>query len=67
MKILKVKRKSRYENRYHENMGLLICKVVKIQLLLFNFIPVKTYYQYRETYNGEIKELKNCQLHKINK
>lgn len=65
MKFLRVKRKSKFENRYHKNMGRICVKVISIKLYLFSFIPIKTYFQYRETYNGEIKELNDIKLDKV--
>jgi len=59
-----VKRKSKFENRYHPNMGRLVTRVTKIQKTLFG-IPYKTLHEYRETYNGEIKECDKCILSKV--
>lgn len=59
-----IKRKSRFENRYHPNMGKLITRVTKIQKTLFG-ISYKTLHEYRETYNGDIKECDDCVLSKI--
>lgn len=64
MKVISVKRKSRFENRYHPNMGRLITKVIRIQKTFLG-IPYKTLYMYRETYKGEIKDCEGCKLSKI--
>ena len=63
--ILRAKRKSKFENRYHKNMGLLKCRVVTIKLYLFGIIPVKTLHKYRETYSGEVKNLSECKLSEL--
>jgi hypothetical protein len=62
MKLLKVKRNTKIEARYGKRMGCLLTPVTKIKLYLLNILPIKTIYEYRETYYGEIKELKNCNL-----
>jgi len=62
--ILRVRRKTVFENRYHKNMGRLKGKVTRIQLCLFGVIPVKTIHEYRETYYGEVKDVEICNLSK---
>jgi len=37
--IIKVKRKSRLENRYHKKMGRIQVKVTRIKLAIFGIIP----------------------------
>lgn len=64
MKIIKVKRTQHLENRYHRNMGRLQTKVTRIKKTIFG-IPYKTLHKYRETYNGEIKDCKDCNLSKV--
>ena len=64
MKIISVKRKLQFENRYHPNMGRLITKVIRIQKTFLG-MPYKTLYMYRETYEGEIKDCEDCVLSKI--
>jgi len=59
---LKVKRKTKYENRYHRKMGRLRVPVTRIKLAIFGLITIKTLYEYRRTYYGEVKSLKNCNL-----
>lgn len=63
--MLKVKRKTKYENRFHRKMGALSVKVITIKLYLFNIIPIKTLYKYRETYHGEVKDVEDCKLSKV--
>ncbi len=61
--IFGVRRKSRFENRYHPNMGRLVTKVTKIQRTFLG-IPIQTIHKYRETYSGEVKDLDDCKLSK---
>jgi len=61
---LKVKRKSVFENRHHKKMGLLKGRVTRIKLYLFGIIPIRTIHEYRETYYGEIKDIKDCDTSK---
>lgn len=62
MKILRVKRKTKFENIYSQKMGRLIAKVTSIKLFLFGVIPIKTLHRYRSTYYGEVKVDKECIL-----
>jgi hypothetical protein len=64
MKFIRVKRKSKFENRYHRKMGRVKCKVTRIKYYLFGFIPVKTIRKYRETYYGKVKDIEDCKLSK---
>lgn len=59
--IFSIKRKTKYENRYHPNMGRLKCKVTRLYKTFLN-IPYKQIKAQRETYYGEVKDLKNCKL-----
>lgn len=61
--MFRIRRKSKFENRYHKNMGRLITKVTKIQRTFLG-IPIQTIHTYRETYYGEVKDVKNCKLNK---
>lgn len=61
--MFKIKRKSKFENRYSPKMGRLVTRVTTIKLYLFG-IPIKTYHKFRETYYGEIKEVEACELEK---
>jgi hypothetical protein len=63
--MVSIERETKYEDRYHPNMGVLITRVTRIKLKLFGVLPLKTLHAYRETYNGKIKDLKNCKLNKI--
>ena len=58
-----IKRKTKYENRYHRNMGRLKCKVTRIYKTILGF-PYKQIHAYRETYYGEVKDLEDCNLKK---
>ncbi len=58
------RRKSRFENRYHPKMGRLSAQVTRIQQCILG-IPFKTIHKYRETYNGEIKDCKDCNISRI--
>jgi len=62
--ILKAKRKTKKETRMNKKMGCLITDVTRIKLYLFGLVPVKQIKAYRETYYGEIKELKDCDLNR---
>jgi hypothetical protein len=62
--ILKAKRKTKKETRMNKKMGCLITDVTRIKLYLFGLIPVKQIKAYRETYYGQIKELKDCDLNR---
>lgn len=61
MKLIEVKRKTTYENRYHKKMGRLKSKVIRVRLTFLG-IPIKTLHKYRETYYGEIKDVEDCIL-----
>ena len=61
MKIIQIKRISKIENRYSQNMGRLITRVTYIKKYILG-IPIKTLHAYRETYYGEIKDCSQCIL-----
>ncbi|MCJ7468278.1 MAG: hypothetical protein MUO53_16480 [Maribacter sp.] len=61
MKFLYVKRKTKTEKRYSFTMGELTTKVTYIKKYLAG-IPLKTIYKYRETYYGNVKNCKDCNL-----
>ena len=44
-------------------MGQLGCRVTRIHKTIFGF-PFKQLHAYRETYYGEVKSLRDCDLHK---
>ena len=62
--ILKAKRKTKTETRTSSKMGCLITDVTRIKLYLFGIIPIKQVKAYRETYYGEVKELKDCDINR---
>jgi len=61
MKILHVKRETKYRKYYSSAMGMLNSRVTYIQKYFLG-IPFKTIHKYRETYYGEIKECDDCNL-----
>lgn len=61
MQLLKIKRNTRYEKRYSQKMGELTTKVTSIKKCLLG-IPLRTLHRYRETYYGEVKDCKDCNL-----
>jgi len=61
MKLITVKRRTRQENRFAPKMGRLNAKVTYIKKQVLG-IPVKTLHKYRETYYGEVKDCRDCNL-----
>ena len=61
MRILYIKRETKYEKRHSLKMGELTTKVTYIKKYLFG-LPVKTLHKYRETYYGEVKDCNDCIL-----
>ena len=61
--MVKIKRKSRFENRYHPNMGRISVHVTRVYKTILGF-KIKTLHEYRETYHGEIKNCRDCSLAK---
>jgi hypothetical protein len=61
MKITKVRRITRAEQRFSPSMGLLHTRVTYIKKV-FAGIPIKTLHAYRETYYGEVKACEDCEL-----
>lgn len=61
MKLLYVKRTTRYENRYSKKMGRLSAKVTYIRKYLAG-IPISTLHKYRETYYGKVKDCTDCNI-----
>ena len=61
MKIIHIKRKTKYQKYYSSAMGMLNSRVTTIKKY-FLFIPLETIHQYRETYNGNIKNCDDCNL-----
>lgn len=62
MKLLYIKRIRKTENRYSPKMGRLTTKVTYIKKYLLG-VPLHTLHKYRETYYGEIKDCKDCNLY----
>ncbi|WNH09820.1 hypothetical protein [Thalassobellus suaedae] len=61
MKIIYIKRETRYEKRYSIKMGELTTRVTYVRKCLFG-MPIKTLHKYRETYYGEVKDSSDCML-----
>lgn len=61
MKIIRVKRETKYQKYYSSAMGMLNSRVTSIKKY-FLFFPLKTIHEYRETYYGEIKDCEDCNL-----
>lgn len=61
MQLVSVRRKTKKEKRFSQDMGILTTNVVYIQKTLLN-IPVKTLHKYRETYYGEVKDCEECRI-----
>lgn len=61
MRLIKIRRKTKQENRHHPRMGALSTQVTYIQKTLLG-LPFKTLHKYRETYKGEVKACEDCKL-----
>jgi len=61
MRLMKVLRKTRAEQRFSPKMGLLHTRVTYIKKTIAG-IPYRTLHTYRETYYGEVKDCKDCEL-----
>ena len=61
MKLVKVLRKTKEEQRFSPSMGLLHTRVTYIKRTLAG-IPVQTLHRYRGTYYGKVKDCKDCVL-----
>jgi hypothetical protein len=61
MKLITVKRQTRQENRFAPKMGRLSAKVTYIKKHMLG-IPIQTLHKYRETYYGEVKDCRDCNL-----
>ena len=59
MNLVSVKRKTKTEKRFTQEMGMFTANVVYIQKTFLR-IPFKTVHKYRETYYGEIKDCNDC-------
>lgn len=63
MKFIRIERKTRVENRFTPEMGLLSTPVTYIRKKLFG-IPIETLHKYRQTYYGEVKDCSDCLLYR---
>jgi hypothetical protein len=61
MRLIQIKRKTKQEKYYSTAMGMLNSRVTYIKKYMLG-IPFKTIHKYRETYYGEIKNCKDCNL-----
>lgn len=61
MKIIYIKRETKYEKRFSMKMGELTTKVTYIKKYMLG-MPIKTLHKYRETYYGEVKDCNDCML-----
>lgn len=61
MKLLSVKRRTKKEKRYTEEMGMMTTNVVYVKKAFLS-IPFKTLHKYRETYYGKTKDCIDCNL-----
>lgn len=60
--MIRVRRKTKYENRYHPKMGRIKTRVTRVYQTLFGVIPIKKLHHYRGTYYGEVKDVSECKL-----
>jgi len=61
MKLSRIKRETKYEKRYSVKMGELTTQVTYIKKVVLGF-PMRTLHKYRETYYGEVKDCKDCEI-----
>jgi len=61
MKISSIKRETKYEKRYSVEMGELTTQVTYIRRYVLG-LPLRTLHKYRETYYGEVKDCKDCEI-----
>ncbi|MER3373004.1 MAG: hypothetical protein RIM83_00040 [Allomuricauda sp.] len=61
MKLLKIKRETKYEKRYSVKMGELTTQVTYIKRYILG-LPIRTLHKYRETYYGKVKDCKDCNI-----
>ena len=61
MKLITIKRITKQEKRYTEEIGMLNARVTYIKQTFLN-IPIRTLHSYRETYYGEVKDCCECVL-----
>ncbi|MCO6174473.1 hypothetical protein NHF50_05395 [Flavobacterium sp. NRK F10] len=63
MAFLYIKRFTKTENRFNPKMGRLIANVTYIKKYVAG-IPITTLHKYRNTYYGEVKTCKECNINK---
>ncbi|QTE21682.1 hypothetical protein [Polaribacter cellanae] len=61
MKIISIKRKTKYEKKQHVIMGNLITKVTWVKKYFLS-LPIKTIRKHKETYYEEIKNYEGYTL-----
>lgn len=61
MKLSRIKRETKYEKRYSVKMGELTTQVTYIRRYIMG-LPIRTLHKYRETYYGEVKDCKDCNI-----
>ncbi|MDC6383967.1 hypothetical protein D2V93_16380 [Flagellimonas taeanensis] len=61
MKLSRIKRETKYEKRYSVKMGELTTQVTYIKRYIMG-LPIRTLHKYRETYYGEVKDCKDCNI-----
>ena len=63
MKLVRIDRKTRVEIRFTPQMGRLHTKVTYIRKKILG-LPCRTLHKYRETYYGEVKDCRECVIHR---
>ena len=61
MKLVSVKRQTKTEKRFTQEMGMFTTSVIYIKKTFLSF-PYKTLHKYRETYYGETKDCEECRI-----
>lgn len=61
MKLVSVKRQTKTEKRFTEQMGMFTTSVIYIKKTFLR-VPFKTIHKYRETYYGETKDCDACKI-----
>ena len=61
MKLISIRRETKYEKRFSPEMGKLTTRVTYIRKYLMG-LPLNTLHKYRETYYGEVKACEDCNL-----
>jgi hypothetical protein len=63
VKLVRIDSKTRVEKRYTPEMGRLHTKVTYIGKKLLG-VSYRTLHKYRETYYGEVKDCRECVIHR---